>query len=112
MKNGLPYLSKDLFWEAMEDIASQTTLVTGHPWPELKEMIHEQVQKTYPMLHAVQDVVPTPAPSIQVAIQVGQRVLHHIKRRTRSCRYLMPINPNQIQIDRACQDTFIWSSDR
>ena len=36
MKNGLPCLSKDLFWEAMEDIASQTTLVTGHPWSEVK----------------------------------------------------------------------------
>ena len=35
MKNGLPYLSKELFWQAMEDIASQTTLVSGHPWPEL-----------------------------------------------------------------------------
>ena len=49
MKNGLPYLSKDRFWEAMEDIA---------PWPELKETIHEQVQKTDPMIHAVQEIVP------------------------------------------------------
>ena len=65
VKNGLPYLSKHLFCEAMEDIASQTTLVTGHPWPELKETIH--VQKTYPMIHAVQEVVPTPAPPIQVS---------------------------------------------
>ena len=30
-------------------------------------MIHEQVQKTYPMIHAVQEAVPTPAPSIQVS---------------------------------------------
>ena len=51
----------------MEDIASQTTLVTGHPWPELKEMIHEQAQKTHPMTHAVQEIVPTPALSIQVS---------------------------------------------
>ena len=69
MKNGWPYMSKDLFWEAMEDIASQTTLVTGHPWSELKEMIREQVQKTYPMIHAVQEVVPAPAPPIQVSFQ-------------------------------------------
>ena len=57
MKNGLPYLSQDLFWEAMEDIARQTTLVSGHPWPE----------QSYPMIHAVQEVVPTPAPPFQVS---------------------------------------------
>ena len=67
MKNGLPYLSKDLFWQAMEDIAGQTTLVSGHPWPELRDMIHEQVERTSPEIHAVHAVVPTPAPSIQVS---------------------------------------------
>ena len=44
MKNGLPYLSKDLFWKAMHDISAQ--LITGHPWPELQKLIHEQVQKS------------------------------------------------------------------
>ena len=53
MKNGLLYLSTDLFWEAMQDISTQTTLVTGHPWPELKELIHEQTQKSSLMVHAV-----------------------------------------------------------
>ena len=41
IKNGLLYLSKDRFWDAMQDISAQNTLVTGHPWPELKELIHE-----------------------------------------------------------------------
>ena len=39
MKNGLPYLSKELFWMAMEDIARKATLISGHKWDELKEMI-------------------------------------------------------------------------
>ena len=30
-------------------------------------MIHEQVQKTYPMIPAVQEVAPTPAPPILVS---------------------------------------------
>ena len=37
MKNGLPYLSKELLWRAMEKhITARTTSVSGHPWPELK----------------------------------------------------------------------------
>ena len=46
MKIGLPYLSKELFWRAMAETLSRTTLVSGRPWPELREMIDEQVQKT------------------------------------------------------------------
>ena len=46
MKNGLPYLSKELFWKAMQDISATTTLVSGRPWPELREMIREQVQNS------------------------------------------------------------------
>ena len=53
----------------MEDIASQTTLVSGHPWPELREMIHEQVQRTRPSINAVQEVVPTPTPLIQMKMR-------------------------------------------
>ena len=36
MKNGLPYLSKELFWKAMKDIAKHAVLVSGHSWSELK----------------------------------------------------------------------------
>ena len=50
MKNGLPYLSKELFWKAMQDNAAVTTLVSGHPWPELREMIREQVQQARPQI--------------------------------------------------------------
>ena len=49
-------LTKGLFWEAMQNISSQTTLVAGHPWPELKDMIHEQMQTENLMAHAVPEV--------------------------------------------------------
>ena len=39
MKNGLPYLSKELFWRAMKDIAWKATLVSRHTWNELKDMM-------------------------------------------------------------------------
>ena len=39
MKNGLPYLSKELFWRAMRDMARKAILVSGHTWSELKSMI-------------------------------------------------------------------------
>ena len=48
----------------MSDIASQTTLITGHPWPELKEIIREQVQKSSPTIHAVQEVALIEPPPI------------------------------------------------
>ena len=61
-ENGLPCLSKDLFWEATQDISAQTTLVTGHPWPELGELVHEQMQTSSLMVHAVQEVMLTEPP--------------------------------------------------
>ena len=39
MKNGLPYLSKELFWKAMEDIARKAKVISGHKWSELKNML-------------------------------------------------------------------------
>ena len=39
MKNGLPYLSKELFWEAMHDIAKNSKLVSGCPLSDLKRLV-------------------------------------------------------------------------
>ena len=53
MKNGLPYLSKDLFWMAMEDIVKHADLVSGHSWRELKEMLDNQAHEPQPQLYSV-----------------------------------------------------------
>ena len=47
----------------MEDITAQT-LVSGHPWPELREMIHEQVQKARPQVYAVYVHLSFPGKSV------------------------------------------------
>ena len=48
MKNGLPYLSKDLFWMVMEDIAKHAVLVSGHSWRELNGMLNNQTHEPQP----------------------------------------------------------------
>ena len=61
MKNGLPYLSKELFWMAMKDIARKATLLSGHTWDELKEMIDNQTYEPQPQIYSVKTVaVPQP----------------------------------------------------
>ena len=61
MKNGLPYLSKELFWMAMEDIARKATLVSGHKWDELMEMIDNRTYEPQPQICSVKTVaIPEP----------------------------------------------------
>ena len=48
MKNGLPYLSKELFWRAMEDIARKAKLISGHKWSELKNMMDNRSHEPQP----------------------------------------------------------------
>ena len=61
MKNGLPYLSKELFWMAMKDIAEKAMLLSGHTWDELKEMIDNQTHEPQPQIYSVKTVaVPEP----------------------------------------------------
>ena len=61
MKNGLPYLSKELFWMAMKDIADKATLLSGRTWDELKEMIDNRTYEPQPQVNSVKTVaVPEP----------------------------------------------------
>ena len=61
MGNGLPYLSKELFWLAMEDISGRAELITGHSWRELKEMLENHAQEPHPQIYSVKSVeVPKP----------------------------------------------------
>ena len=114
MKNGLPYLSKELFWKAMEDITAQTTLVSGHPWPELREMIHEQVQRTHPRIHAIHEVVPTPAPPVQMKYP-GKSVSFNPHRARQEVMHLFEENQpkpnaNRWRLSRVAT-SLIWSTD-
>ena len=66
MSNGLPYLSKQLFWEAMEDIARNTMLMRGHSLQWLKEKVNEQVTSKSLHIHAVQEVRLVEVPNISL----------------------------------------------
>ena len=61
MRNGLPYLSKELFWLAMEDVSKRAELKKGHSWKELKEMLENYTQEPHPQVYSVKTVeVPNP----------------------------------------------------
>ena len=61
MRNGLPYLSKELFWLAMEDVSKRAELLARHSWRELKEMLENYTQETHPHIYSVKTVeVPKP----------------------------------------------------
>ena len=47
MQNGLPYLSKELFWLAMLDISTQANLVSGHSWTELRDVLKRTTDYKY-----------------------------------------------------------------
>ena len=61
MRNGLPYLSKELFWLAMEDISKRAELRQGHSWKELKDMIENRAHEPHPQIYSVKTAqVPKP----------------------------------------------------
>ena len=62
VKNGLPYLSKELFWLAMPDISTHANLVSRHSWTELRDMIDAQVQEPQPQIYSVKTVTVPKTP--------------------------------------------------
>ena len=64
MRNGLPYLSKELFWLAMEDISRRAELIQGHSWKELKEMLENYAQELHPQIYSVKTVELTKPPEV------------------------------------------------
>ena len=64
MKNGLPYLSKELFWRAMEDIAGKAKLISGHKWSELKTMIDNRTYESQPQVYSVKTVAVPETPNV------------------------------------------------
>ena len=61
IRNGLPYLSKELFWLAMDHMSRRAQLIKGHSWGELKEMIENRAREPNPQIYSVKSVeVPEP----------------------------------------------------
>ena len=61
IRNGLPYLSKELFWLAMEHMSRKAQLIKGHSWGELKEMLENHAREPHPQIYSVKSVeIPEP----------------------------------------------------
>ena len=62
MKNGLPYLSRELFWLAMNDVARNAKRISGHTLDELQEMLDTMAHEPQPQIYSVKTVaVPEPS---------------------------------------------------
>ena len=57
MKNGLPDLSKELFWMGMHNIARKAKRISGHTLDELQEMPHTMAREPKPQIYAVKTIV-------------------------------------------------------
>ena len=69
IRNGLPYLSKDLFWLAMEHLAKRAELVQGHSWEELKDMLEKLAREPHPQVYSIKSVeVPEPPSVVFTAV--------------------------------------------
>ena len=64
IKNGLPYLSKELFWRAMKDTAKKAKLISGHEWSELKTMLDNQTHEPQPQIYAVKTIAVSETPDV------------------------------------------------
>ena len=63
IRNGLPYLSKELFWLAMDHMSRRAQLIKGHSWGELKAML-EQAREPHPQIYSVKSVEKIEPPDV------------------------------------------------
>ena len=76
IRNGLPYLSKELFWMAMEHMSRRAQLIKGHSWGELKAMLENHAREPHPQIYAVKSVeIPEPP---DVVFTTVPRTQHYI----------------------------------
>ena len=94
MKNGLPYLSKDLFWMAMGDIAKHATLVSGHSWQELKEMLDNQAHEPQPQIYSVKAVEVPETPMVLISLVARTKCFEPWKIRAKVIEWLKHLHPS------------------
>ena len=69
MRDGLPYLSRELFWLGMKDIARKAKLLSGHTLDDLQEMLHTMAHEPQPQIYSVKTVaVPEPSNVVFTAV--------------------------------------------
>ena len=100
MKNGLPYLSKDVFWMAMEDTAKHATLVSGHSWQELKKMLDNQTHEPQPQICSVKAVEVPETPMVLISLVPRNAPFCHgrLEARLLSCSRISILLPTPIEV--------------
>ena len=69
MKNGLPYLSRELFWLGMHDIARKAKRISGHTLDDLQEMFATMAREPQPQIYSVKTIaVPEPSKVVFTAV--------------------------------------------
>ena len=94
MKNGLPYLSKELFWRAMKDKARKATLVSGHTWSELKSMIDNRPYEPQPQIYSVKTVAVLETPKVLFSATPRTRHFFPGKLRRRIIEWFEQLHPS------------------
>ena len=62
MKNGLPYLSGELFWLGMHDIAKKATRISGHTMDDLQDMLATMAREPQPQIYSIKTIaIPEPS---------------------------------------------------
>ena len=56
MKNGLPYLSRELFWLGMHDIARKAKRISGHTLDNLQEMLDTMAREPQPQIYSIKTI--------------------------------------------------------
>ena len=64
MKNGLPYLSRELFWMGMRDIASKAKRISGHTLDDLEDMLCTMAREPQPQIYAVKTIAVSEPPRV------------------------------------------------
>ena len=103
MRNGLPYLSKELFWMALEDISKRAELIAGHSWRDLKEMIDNRTYEPQPQIYSVKTVsVPDPPEVVFTMVPRTQHFFLQRRARTSWIGLTISVQP-QMPIEVDCQ---------
>ena len=117
MRNGLPYLSKELFWRAMADIADKATLLSGHTWDELKEMIDNQSYEPQPQIYSVKTVAIPEPPNVVFTTTPNTHDFRPSDVRKKIIEWFEHFHPTP-NLNRGCLSgtasslTYFWSTDR
>ena len=91
----------------MQVISKNTTLVSGHPWLELRDLIEKQVQRTPPQIDSVKEVVLTQIPPVKIRHLGSSDHFKPNKARQEVMRLFEvhhpPTNPNRWRLSRVAK---------